>query len=412
MTPRLARRTLQSLAAGLSFVAALSSARPSAPLSAVSDTWTEIRGTDFRLIGHSSPERLQKVACDLERASAALRPLRPALTPFTTPVVIAAAGERDMRELLPQYWEQRGARPVGAYWGGAFGHHVVVRIDVPPRERFRRILHEYAHFVTHVRGTEPPKWLDEGLSELWTHAAVDSDQIVLGRPVKQHLAALRSDDGWIPVQELTSATELPSPRDPKRLAAFYAGSWALVHYLVVGREGGLGNAMNRQGLAFPTDEVLRAYVRSGRLRSLSVPVSEAAATCKTSGQPMAISESNLLKASALADSPTPASAEPLLKQILSNDPSNPGALEALGMVHFLQNQQNQAEIAFDRAIATGRATHVGYYYRAVLAGASDGSDGATGRPTIPFADYLKRSLALTPDFQPARDRLAELERGR
>ncbi len=360
------------------------------------ETWLEIRGTDFRLVGHSSPDRLRNVACDLERVSRALRPMRSAVTPFTTPVVIAAAGERDMRELLSQYWEQRGARPVGAYWAGAFGHHVVVRIDAPPRERIRRILHEYAHFVTHARGAEPPKWLDEGLSELWTHAAIESDQIVLGQPVKQHLSALRSDADWLPVQELTSAKELPSPQNRKQVARFYAASWALAHYLVAGQPGGLRNAENPNTAPLPTDEILRAYIRTSQLPSLSLQAPESPASCEGTVRTLPISESISLRSKALVDSPRPEAAETLLRAQLAQEPNDSSAMEVLGLVYFLGNRSIQATQAFDKVISSGRASHVAYYYRAIL--------------TTPLnSDYLKRSLDLNPDFLPARERLRELQ---
>lgn len=374
---------------------------------AAEEAWTEIRGTDFVLIGRFSPERLGRIACDLERVAHALRPMRPALTPFTTPVVIAAAGERDLRELLPQFWERRGARPVGAYWAGAFGHHVAVRVDAPPRERLRRFLHEYAHFVTHVAGTDPPKWLDEGFSELWAHATIGNDGIVLGHPVKQHLTVLRSDARWIPVRELTSAIELPEPQDRKRLQSFYAGSWALAHYLVAGQARGLRSPGELSTAAMPTDEELRAYVRSGRLPSVTIPVANTTETCAEAGaRRLPESESYTLRSSAIADGGRPEAALPLILSVLKREPDNATALEALGLVHFLESRSVEAASAFDRAIATGKASHVAYYYRAVLAAPPRRPKGSQD---IPVADYLNRALRLNPDFSPARERLLELQ---
>lgn len=335
--------------------------------------------------------------------------MRPPVTPFTTPVVIAAAGERDMRALLPQFWERRGARPVGAYWAGAFGHHIAIRIDAPPPERLRRILHEYAHFVTHVAGTDAPKWLDEGLSELWTHAVIGSDGIALGGPVKAHLSVLRSEARWIPVHELTSVRELPAPQDRKRLESFYAGSWALAHYLVAGRAGGLRSPRELAAAVMPTDAELRGYIRARQLPAITLPAPGAAEACGAhGGRVLPGSESDTLMAMALADGGHPDAALPLLHGILEREPGNATALEVLGLAKFLGNQPVEAANAFDRVIAVGKASHVAYYYRAVLAGASVRPDGPAD---VPIADYLNRALRLNPDFQPAADRLRELQAG-
>ncbi|MEQ1761132.1 MAG: hypothetical protein ABL986_22720 [Vicinamibacterales bacterium] len=372
------------------------------------ETWLEIRGTDFRLVGHSSPDRLRNVACDLERVAHALRPMRPALTPFTTPVVIAAAGERDLRELLPQFWERRGARPVGAYWAGAFGHHVAIRVDVPPRERLRRILHEYAHFVTHVAGTEPPPWLDEGLSELWTHAVIGEGRIVLGRPVKLHLGVLRSDARWIPVRELTSAPALPAPQNRKRVESFYAESWALAHYLVVGQARGLRSPGDLVAALMPTDDELRAYIRSGRLSSLEIPSPAAPPACGGgAARQLPESESITLRSMAMVDGGHAAAAMPPLLGVLGREPGNTTALEALGLAYFLGNQPEKAASTFERMISAGAASHVSYYYRAVLA--ADLPRRADGSGVIPVAEYLTRAIQLAPDFKPARERLRELQ---
>ena len=407
MTSRRTRRRVRPLVAGLALVAALLPPQSHPPLVAASDTWTEIRGTDFTLVGRSSPERLGNLACDLERVAAALRPLRPALTPFTTPVVIAAAGERDMRELLPQFWEQRGARPVGGYWAGAFGHHLAIRIDAPPRERFRRLLHEYAHFVTHLAAPTPPPWLDEGLSELWTHAALEPAGVVLGRPVTVHLGVLRSDARWIPVRELTAAKKLPEPQDRRRLESFYAGSWALVHYLVAGQARGLLTPRALAAAAMPTDAELRAYLRARPLPTLMIPASGAAAACAaTTGRRISEAESDSLRARALADGGHPEAAAPLVHRILGREAGNAAALEVLGLADFLENRPVSAAEAFDRVIAAGKASHVAYYYRAVLAQVPGRQPPGAG---VPVADYLNRALRLTPDFLPARERLRELE---
>jgi len=364
--------------------------------------WTELRGERFVLLGTLDADRLRPVACEVQLA---LRTVGITREGAPVPSIIAAANGTAMREVLPQYWERRGPRPLAAYWAGLYGHHIALRVDTPPEERLRRLLHEAAHFATHLAHPKPPRWLDEGTSELWEHAAIDSDRVEIGRPVARHLRALRSDKYWIPVAELAAATEVPRAAS----VMFYAQSWALVNYLLFEKPGNAKLLLEHlPGPAdLPTDEELRRYARGPLARHVGVSTSASIAECRDLAEVRSVPllESLLFRSRALADGERPDTALPLLRQVLRHDPDNAEALEILGFVHFIGNRFQESARAFDGLIGMGRGSHIAYYYRAMLAGPVPALSDGSG--PVPEIEYLRRAIGLSPSFRPAVDRLCE-----
>lgn len=370
---------------------------------AAQSAWTELRGDNFVLAGTLDAGALNPIACEVQQV---LRALGLPREGAPIPSIIATTNEREMRELLPQYWERRGARPLGGYWAGLYGHHIAVRVDARPEERMRRLLHEVAHFSTHATGSEPALWLDEGISELWEHAAVEGRHIEIGRPVPRHLRDLRSDRNWIPVAEMLSAQEIPA----RNSQMFYAQSWALVHYLVLNKPDGAGGRLDRlpEPADLPTDDELKSYARGRLADPLRLTLAVAPSECRDAFEVRSVpeTESLLLRAKALADGERPDAALSMLTDVLRRDNDNPEALETLGFVHFVGNRHRESATAFDRAIATGQASHVAYYYRALLAGTHPALTDGSG--PVPEMDYLRRAIRLNPGFRPALERLREL----
>lgn len=364
--------------------------------------WTEIRGDHFILRGGFDADRLRPIACEVQQVLRLLS-LPPDADPI--PSVVAAANEAELRALLPQFWERHGARPVGGYWAGLYGHHVAVQVDAGREERLRRLLHEFAHFATRLRHKNPPRWLDEGLSEVWASIAVENARIEVGRPVARHLRMLRSGRNWIQVADLLEITAIP--QEGSRASMFYAESWALVHYLLFDKARGPLVLDRLPGPGdLPTDDELQNYARA----RLAAPVrisTPPAPDCDDALRSRRLSEAEslVLRAQALADGERPDAALPLLAEVLRRDAGNAAAMETLGFVHFTGNKHREAAAAFDEVIATGRASHIAYFYRAVLA--SPLPDLTDGSGPVPEIEYLRRAVRLNPGFQPAVARLRE-----
>jgi tetratricopeptide (TPR) repeat protein len=368
--------------------------------------WMQLRNNNVLVRGQISITKLNAVACDLETA----RQIFPSLaSDSAAPQVVAVDSARAIREWLPEFNERRRGNPLGAYWHGLYGDHIVIRIDTSAAERLRRVLHEYAHFVTQHAVLEPPRWLDEGVSEIWEHVAINDGAIEIGRPVKEHLKHLRSGKDWIPVHQLLNINEIPT-RTNSAWEMFYAESWALTHYLMFEKRGAdlrLDRLANLENV--PSDAVLQAYVRGPLAAPATIVTPTGVEGCRGDVTAMPILESFLDRAKALADGERPDAAIPLLQSLLAINKDNADALEAIGFVHFKENRPSQAASVFDRLISSGTASFISYYYRAVLAGPIPIK---TGGGTVSEVEYLRKALALNPGFPPAVQRLNELGRGK
>ena len=380
---------------------------PAVLAQAQESAWRELRDEDFVLRARLPAGEVDAIACDLRRAAHALHTGMPeAFASGEWPGVFAVSGTRETRELLPQYWEGIRARPTGASWSGPHGHHIVVRVDVEAQERQRRILHEYAHFATRRADENPPVWLEEGLAEFWEATTFAGDEMAVGGPVERHLRVLRRKK-WMPMDRLLSAAAVPSDTEGSTL--FYAQSWALVHYLASEASGPTRVDDIGAVAAGVTEGQLKGYVTDrlpdAEARSLEVP--RDLCNGASSRRVLTETESLVFRARAVADGERPDAAAPLLHRALALQPDSPEALEVLGFVHFAGNRPKEAAAAFDRVIASGAASHLGYYYRALLAGAVPERGGGAG--PVPVLEYLRRAVRLNPAFAPARERLRALE---
>ena len=376
--------------------------------------WIELRSPHFTVVSNTPEEEARRVALEFERVRAWLqRAHTSARFDSREPlVVLAVSDENGLRELLPQFWERKGQRPVAAYWRGPYRQCIAMRTDAPRHERYRRVLHEYVHLLTHATVPDLPVWLDEGVSEFWGSAIVHDAGVEVGRPAPQNLRVLQTRHPWIPFDELLAMERVPDARDQQKLSLFYAQSWALVHYLMLG-----GPSVNLElasardfGALSRLESAVAAYVGAGRFRAVRI---EAPARVESEDQTesagyrvrtLAPAISLAIRAGCLAEGERPTAALPLLAKAVADGPNEASVLETLGYVHFQQNDSAEAARWFDRAIASGSASHLAYFYRAILAGPVP-DQVSDGQP-VRAEDNLSRAIDLDPQFAPAYVRLA------
>ena len=112
----------------------------------------------------------------------------------------------------------------------------------------RSVYHELTHCFTRNTAGDLPLWFSEGIAEFYsTFQTYGRDKLRVGTPIPEHLQWLQTR-GMIPLTRLF-AVDFNSPdySEEYRAGDFYAESWLLVHYLM------LGNAeRNKQLGAFMT----------------------------------------------------------------------------------------------------------------------------------------------------------------
>lgn len=348
------------------------------------------------VVSDATPEAAARMLGELEFADALFtrllgaersRPLRG----------FAVRNSDALREMAPEFWERRGIRPRAVAHAGPHTAFLAVREDLPEAARRQAVMHEYVHLLTAERLPEAPAWLDEGLAEFWSAVVVDGNRVVVGRPIPQHAAALRH---WRPLQRTLQQPRGELIADSEPATAFYAQSWAMVHYLLLGEDANRPLAFVPAATELPPDfeTAFRRYVSKGDFREVVIPFTPPvpAATTATA---ISAAQSLAERAHMLVFGARPDAALPLARRALALEPGQPLALEVMGTYYFLHNRPDEAREWLTRAFATQAASPVAAVYLALLA-----------QTTADRERYLTAAVVARPDFDVAWQHLAGVYR--
>ena len=228
-----------------------------APLASAAEGWVEVRSPSFTVVSDGSEKDARKVVLQFEQVRALLQEVWPGARVDTVrPVtILAVRDEGGLRALLPAFWEKKGAfHPAGVFVSAPDRSWVALRMDVA---RFREddeawdnpyliVFHEYIHLVLRLNFDSLPVWLDEGLAEFWGNTIIEGDRVYEGRHVPYHLQTLRQRTPMSLAALFAVKLGSPEYSEANRATIFYAQSWALVHYLVLGSDERRGQ-INRFG---------------------------------------------------------------------------------------------------------------------------------------------------------------------
>jgi tetratricopeptide (TPR) repeat protein len=207
------------------------------------DAWLEVKTANFRLWSDAGERHTRAIAAQLEQLRSGMLRLNPDLTAASScPTYVYVF--KDRFAFLPYRFHFQGKRVevagyiLGRPWG------IYVAIDGDPRtDALHSVRHEYVHYLLHNNFAHLPLWLDEGLAEFYgTFHLVDGEARV-GEPVAAHIRWLRENQ-LIPLRQLFAVDHRSKDyHEGIRQGVFYAESWALTHYLL------LGNAARRPQLS-------------------------------------------------------------------------------------------------------------------------------------------------------------------
>ncbi|HEV2843213.1 MAG TPA: tetratricopeptide repeat protein [Thermoanaerobaculia bacterium] len=198
------------------------------------EEWIELRTANFTLFSSAGEKDTRRMAADLERLRDALAQLSPGLalnSPYPTYIFIF----RNADSFRP-YQRLYNGKPLDS--GGYFLSRELanfVAVDGDQRGDERTIVyHEYLHYVLRNNYASLPLWLNEGLAEYYSTFQVGEQEARIGLPIPEHVVWLRRNPP-LPLATLFSVhQDSPEYNEESRRGAFYAQSWALVHYLLSG----------------------------------------------------------------------------------------------------------------------------------------------------------------------------------
>jgi tetratricopeptide (TPR) repeat protein len=389
------------------------------------DKWLSVRFKDFLVIGNANEPDIRRAGRYLEEFRSAFAMMFPKVeqTSSVPATVVVFKNDESFAAYKPVY----DGKPVNAVAYFQPGEDVNYIAVSQPLSSPSVIFHEYVHFLTREGASALPIWAREGLAEFYSTFEMNGRQneFTLGRAQETHISTL-SEKPFLPLKTLFAVdSSSPHYNEAAKQGIFYAESWALTHYLILGAEGkrrsqfvqfltslGKGDpAEDSFAEAFQTDygtleDELRDYFRKRNTwPMLKVAARETiqvdARSLKTTTLTEAESEyylgDLLLHINRLAE------AEPHLKSAISKDPNLIPAQASFGILRVRQRNYDEAVTLLKKAVESDAKSHItNFYYAYVLERFEN--EGATADASDPgtryemMRTYAKKSIELAPRF--------------
>ncbi len=386
------------------------------------EPWIEVRSPHFRVISNAGDKQARRAAGQFERFREVLRNslTKGRLDSATPMLIIAVKDEKSLKALLPQYWEKKGAsHPDGVFLPSLGKDFVVLRLDASGENPFQVIYHEYTHSLMALNFQSLPIWVGEGLAEFFGHATIGDKEAGTGRPSADQIMLLR-ENRLLPLATLLTADRhSPYYNEANKTSLFYAQSWALTHYLLIGDKGvrqsqllkyvalvaeGVPNleaAQRTLGDLKQLEKKLDDYIRMSNYFYLPVTLSNIIDEKQYTARMVPEAEALATRGDFLMHSQRFGEARPMLEEALRLDPNQGLAHESLGFYYFKQGDRVEAAKHFSAAVRLDSANYLAHFYYATLSAANPG-DAETDNVEI----HLRKAIELNAEFAPAFSTLA------
>lgn len=277
--------------------------------------------------------------------------------------------------------------------------------------------HEYAHFVLYSRSLKLPSWLSEGIAELFSTVTISTRGCEFGGPLRARVDVLRRHPWFDAALLLTARPDELKTRE--QLSLFYAESWAVTDMLNASPEYGphfsdliaalsTENADQRNAFARTygksPDAVLRdakEWIASGRSSRRVVPP-VASEPVSVPAEALSDRQSRILMADLLFANGEWARSEESYRALLAETPNDAELLASLGTIALRQDRKPEAAVYFRRALDNHLSNAALCYRYALVA-------DELSMPPEEIERALQRAIAVQPDFDDARYKLALIE---
>ncbi len=343
------------------------------------DTWIRVRSQNFTLIGNASEKEIRQVATRLEQFRAVFTRLFPEAK-FETPVPTTVIVFKSMSSYKP--FNPRN--DAGYFQKGPDVNYITLTADAT-QSPFNVIYHEYVHLLIDNTTGNVPTWFNEGLAEYYSTFSIEEDRKVhLGDLIAYHLETLRNDK-FYPLRRLFAVDQYsPEYNEGSKRGMFYAESWALVHYLLLGNNGQrvpqLGKFLQLLGANTPIDEAFKQafaidfesfekefkkYIEGHTFRTqVATFERKLESESQLQSSPVSEAEAQAYLGDLLLHTNNLAEAETRLQQALAEDPKLSMAHASLGMVRMRQHKFDEAKRSLQEAVDSESSNYLTHYYYA------------------------------------------------
>ena len=347
------------------------------------DKWINLRTKNFNIVSNAGERDTRELALKLEQFRYVFSKIFSAQPVESVPItVMAFKNDGSFKPFKPLY-EGKPISAAGYFQAGRDENIIALRIVGPSSRPLAIIYHEYIHLLTSRTPRDWPLWLREGIAEVYSSFDIDKNKVTLGAPISNHVFLLR-EKKFIPLRELFEVNHhSPAYNERDKKSIFYAQSWALAHYFMLGdktvRQPQLvqflkllyagQNAEKAFLEAFKADfatveKALQRYVRNDTYTVVEFKLESTETEVEMSLQPLGEAEARfylgnlLLRINRLDD------AETYLKQAHALDPELAGPHEGLGFLAMRRNNYAEAGERFKQAAERGSRNHLAHYYYA------------------------------------------------
>ena len=379
------------------------------------DSWINVRTKNFSLIGNGGEKDIRKVGLKLEQFREVFMRLFPKMR-FNTPVpttVVVFKSDDSYAPFKP------GPNIAGYFQPGPDVNYITLTTELRgQQDPFTVIFHEYTHLLVENTFADVPLWFNEGLAEYYSTFAITDDQKVrLGAPIGSHVFLLRQSK-MLPLRTLFEVDyKSPHYNESNKQGIFYAQSWALMHYLIIGKAGKveqLGKFIELLTAKTPLEQAfqqafgtsmevmekeLREYVKKDRYNVLDGHF-ENKLELDTTNQaaPLTEAEAQAYLGDLLAHSKRK-DAYKYLEKALKLDPNLGMAHASLGMLYFYEGKVKEAHASLERAVAGNSQNYLAHYYYAfTLSRSNPDGDGFAPEVAAKIREHLQKAIALRPDY--------------
>jgi tetratricopeptide (TPR) repeat protein len=197
--------------------------------------WTKLAvADDYVIYSHASDRATRDIADRLMTFRNALSLVTKFKVEAPQPVTLIVF--RSYTEMLPYAQAVMGAkRDFGAVsFHDGDGDTILLNGDQWLHSVGPEVYHELTHTFTFRGNATLPLWFIEGIAEFYSTFDVIRGQVKIGVPPREHLDWLRSRGLKPLVNVLNADRKSPEYQGGSRTNDFYAESWLLVHYLLLG----------------------------------------------------------------------------------------------------------------------------------------------------------------------------------
>jgi tetratricopeptide (TPR) repeat protein len=383
-------------------------------------TWFGLGSVHFFIVSDTSRGKVHDTALDLERLVAAIgfaAPLLARRSILPTQVVMISSSDQ-FEEYCTAAKGKSCKGLAGVFLRGRHGNYLLVSAT---RFADARVIacHELTHSIFHNFDEKLPVWLDEGLAELYSSVAPVGHDTVLGVREERHLRTLY-ERGLMPVAQLLAVGyDSPEYTQPDLMPLFYAESWLMVHYMLLGpsrSSAHLADYLTRVMHGEDREQAFRAafgmgttdftkqlagYMQEPRMNHLSIRNAALALSMIPEARPLPRDEAMSVLAEPLVDFPHGdlGIAKRLLAEARQANPASPRAAALLASALCRTGGESEATGLFEEAVrspAAGAFAPLVYAEHLLDRGARDEGDDAA-RDLARARDLLQAALAAEPE---------------